>query len=272
MNRLRTYTRAALAILLGERCIVCGRVLPGAGICPSCLLRLPYINIKGVSGNPMERIFWGAIPIVRASSMLIYHPGSIAEPIIHAIKYHDRPDLAVELGRMMAQEHLPHGFFEGIDAIQPVPLHIKRQRQRGYNQSERLARGISEVTGIKIVDVVRRRVDNVSQTRLSHEQRKDNVREIFAVDREAAAALRLKHILIVDDVITTGSTTINCAQAITGHMLCDDGELPDLRVSILSLAYAGTMHIGRLSAEELHRADCTVSNEEFRQRQYAPLG
>lgn len=262
MSSLKTYTRAALALLLGERCVVCGRPLAGAKICPECLLRLPYINIKGVEANPIERLFWGSVPVVRASASMIYQPGFEADRILHAIKYNDRPDLAVEMGRIMAQEHIGHGFFEGIDAIVPVPLHPKRKRERGYNQSERLAQGIAEVTGIPVVELVKRTKDNVSQTKLAHEERSENVKGIFAADEALLQKFSGRHVLIVDDVITTGSTSINCAKALAGT---------SLRLSFLALAFAGRLHVGRLTYAELHKPDFTIDNSEFRQRQSQSL-
>lgn len=262
MFSLKTYTRAALALLLGERCVVCGRPIVGTGLCPKCLLRLPYINIKGVDANPIERLFWGSVPVVRASASMTYQPGFEADKILHAIKYKNHPLLAVEMGRIMAQEHIRHGFFEGIGAIVPVPLHPKRLHKRGYNQSERLAQGIAEVTGLPIVELVRRTKDNISQTTLNHDERAENVKGIFAADEAKLQTFSGRHILIVDDVITTGATTISCART-----LADKG----LRISFLALAFAGRLHVGRLTYAELHKEDKTIDNSEFRERQSQSL-
>lgn len=231
-------------------------------LCPSCLLRLPYTNIKGAEGNPIERLFWGSARVVRASATMIYQPGFEADRILHAIKYHDRPDLAIEMGRIMAQEHIGHGFFEGIDAIVPMPLHPKRQRERGYNQSERLAQGIAEVTGLPVVELARRIKDNTSQTTLNREERALNVKDIFVADEEQLQKFSGSHILLVDDVITTGATSINCAKAFAGT---------SLRISFLALAFAGRLHVGRLTYDELHKADKSIDNSEFRERQSQSL-
>lgn len=264
---------------------MCGRPLVGQGICPRCLLELPYTNIRGVAGNCIERLFWGQLPVERASATIVYRPGFRVEGLLHAFKYHNRPDLAIIAGRMMAQEHLKAGFFEGIDALQPVPLHPHRMRERGYNQSEQLARGISEVTGLPIVSLVHRVIDNVSQTQLSHGERRQNVDHIFEADAEAIAQFlsaenslhtvnhplrhdghtsRPRHILIIDDVITTGSTTISCAKALVEKM-------PDVRLSFLSFAYAGRRNAGRLFPSDHNLPDCTVANTDFRERQNRPL-
>lgn len=270
MLPLRTYARTALALLLGERCVVCGEVLAGAGICPKCLLQLPYVNVRGAAGNPIERLFWGVVPIVRANSLLTYRPKGNVEPIVHSIKYHGRSDLAVILGRHMAQELLGTDFFDGIDYLQPVPLHPHRQRTRGYNQSERLAKGISELTGIPIADFVRRTTDNKSQTKIAHEERQGNVVGIFTPNMDELQAKRPKHILFIDDVVTTGSTIISCMKAVTDTYETP-GTAPSIRVSMLSLAFAGQMHVGRLFIEDTNLKDATISNREFRERQYATL-
>lgn len=269
MTSVKTYMRAALALLLGERCVICGRPLVGAMLCPECLLKLPYINIRGVEGNALERHFWGITPVVRASASLQYRPNFEIGKLLHEIKYHGRDDLAVYMGRIMAQEHLRTGFFDTIDAIQPIPLHPNRQSKRGYNQSERLAQGIAEVTGLPIVNLVKRMKDNASQTQFEHADRRKNTEGIF----EAVATDRPlpRHILIIDDVITTGATCISCAQALTGYTPERAYGWNGPKVSFLSLAYAGSLHLGRLTLQELNREDLTIDNQEFRLRQHKSL-
>lgn len=266
---LKEYMRTALAIVLGERCVVCDAFHPGAGICPRCLLRLPYTNVKGALRNPIERLFWGVLPIERATSMVHYNPRGMTGQILQAIKYNGRSELAVECGRMMAQELLSTDFFDGVDFLQPVPLHPLRFRQRGYNQSEHLARGISEVTGIPIGNFVKRTKNNVSQTTLSHAERVKNVENIFAPNTAELQRLRPQHLLVIDDVITTGSTVVSCVQSLTGEPSPDN--TPTLRISIASLAFAGQTHLGVQSLNDLHRKSCVVNNTEFRERQVQPL-
>lgn len=286
MTPISTYARTALALILGERCVVCGHPRAGADVCPKCLLELPYINIRGVADAIIERIFWGILPIERAASMLIYEPGNNVQAILKSIKYRGRSDLAVEMGRMMGVEFSRRGFFDGIDCIQPVPLHPNRLNKRGFNQSERLAQGIAEITHLPIVDLVRRQVDNTSQTSLTHAERSNNVKNIFAARTEELQRLRPRHVLFVDDVITTGATVVSCAQTLTGTP--DDRhksimELYEtetamspsnvaeaaskLKVSILSLAFAGRFNIGHQTPEELHHPLHIESNKYFRNLQ-----
>lgn len=263
--------RAALALLMGERCVICGQHLMGATLCPECLLRLPYINIRGAEGNRIERMFWGITPVVHASATLQYRPSYEMGRLLHAIKYQGRDDLAVYMGRIMAQEHQSSGFFDTIDAIQPIPLHPNRLRKRGYNQSERLAQGIADVTGLPIVDLVTRSKDNKSQTLFEHADRRKNAEGIFEASPLPTGQAMPHHILIIDDVITTGATCISCTQALTGYTPEQAYGWDGPRVSFLSLAYAGSAHLGHLMPQELQREDLTVDNQEFRMRQYKSL-
>lgn len=302
MKRITTYARSALALILGERCVVCGAPSIGAGVCPKCLLELPYINIRGVADDMIERLFWATVPIERASSMLEYTPHGATQRLLESIKYKGRSDLAVEMGRMMGEAYSRRHFFDGIDCIQPVPLHPHRRAHRGYNQSEELARGIAEVTSIPVVDVVRRTIDNVSQTTLTHTERFNNVKNIFTARNDELQRLHPRHVLFVDDVITTGSTLVSCIQAVVGSPeerskvfakrreraealeLWGDEENPCgqvaepitpylpplLKVSVLSLAYAGRLSPGFRRPEDLPHPTHFESNAEFRERQYRP--
>ena len=133
------------------------------------------------------------------------------------------------MGRLMARELQMSNFFEGIDAIIPVPLAKKRERQRGYNQSHELAKGISEITRLPIYNkVVRRTVFEGSQTSLGRWERNENVEQVFKL--KDTTTIQGKHLLIVDDVVTTGATVIACAKE-----LCKAG---DVRISVLSLGLA----------------------------------
>lgn len=271
MTRLQTYARTALALLLGERCVVCGDFLPGAMVCPKCTLKIPYYHASGERGNPLERLFWGRVPVSRAHAMMVYHPGNDTGRILHAIKYRGRSDLACEMGRWVAQELSSTDFFEGIDALQPVPLHPIRQRERGYNQSECIARGIAELTGLPIVSLVKRICNNTSQTQLSHEERQANVEGIFAPDHDALRRLQPRHVLIVDDVITTGATTVHCAQALTGLPGDAIAPAPHLKVSFVALALAGHASPGRLTTADLRLPDYEEDGYAFRTLQQPDL-
>ena len=149
--------------------------------------------------------------------------------ILYELKYKDHPEVGEVMGRLMAKELQASGFFDGIDGIVPIPLARKRQRQRGYNQSLEIARGISEITSLPIYNkVVRRKVFEGSQTNKGRWERNENVEGVFEL--KDASAIQGKHLLMVDDVVTTGATVIACVQE-----LC---KADNVRVSVLALGFS----------------------------------
>ena len=222
-----------LHFILPRRCIVCGRRLAQGErhLCINCLGSLPRTRFHLSSPNIMEQMFWGRINIQRATA-LFYYQGEETRTVLHNLKYYDNPDVGRHLGMVMAEEAIESDFFNDIDAIVPVPLHSRKERKRGYNQCKYLAEGLSEVTGIKVIDhEVVRTVNTKTQTHLNKDERWENVQDIFTVNRRSKVIPACRHILIIDDVVTTGSTLISLAKAI-------EAVNPDVRFSVLSLAFA----------------------------------
>lgn len=213
-------------------CLLCGRRLARGEslVCLECLSGLPRTRLHLAKDNAVERNFWGKFPVVRAASFLHYTKGGDVRRLLYELKYYGNREVGLLMGREMASELMQSCFFDGIDLIIPVPLHPRRQRSRGYNQSEWLARGVAAVTGIPMdaTAMVRLR-HNDTQTRKGHYERWENVQDLFAC--VSPGSLEGKHILLVDDVLTTGATLVACADAFRG--------IPGLRVSVLTLALAG---------------------------------
>lgn len=213
-------------------CLTCGKPLwtGEKSLCLSCMAGLPYTGLHCTPGNEMERCFWGRFPIVRATSLFFYKKDGHVAQILYAMKYRNRKHLCLQMGQYLAGELLSTGFFEGIDYLLPVPLHRSRQHRRGYNQSELLAKGISMCTHIPLcTDAVCRVRHNESQTHKSGFERWKNVEQLFrATDK--TALLRHTHVLLVDDVLTTGATLISCADALK--------EVEGIRISVVTLAWA----------------------------------
>lgn len=211
-------------------CIVCGNALAASEecLCMQCLQELPKIrNMFPDAAQEIEKRFWGKLPIEKAASYFHYAKGSNFDKILFEIKYHGRKEAGKVMGRHAAHNLLPDGFFEGIDLVIPVPLHPARLKQRGYNQSEWIARGISEITQIPVnTDAVYRIGNNSTQTKKSAWERLEAVQGIFAVRNEDD--LEGKHILLVDDVLTTGATLLSCASEII--------KAKGTRISMLTLA------------------------------------
>ena len=199
-------------------------------LCVRCQADLPRVRTVSFEENDIARIFWGLVPIEKGISFFHYTPHSPYSRILFELKYHNHPEVGKTMGRIMAEELKATSFFDGIDLIVPIPLSRKKERQRGYNQSDWIAWGISEATGIPTdtTSVVRTK-SNPSQTTLDHRQRRENVRDIFAVRHPES--LEGRHILLVDDVITPGATMLSCAETIA--------RACRVRFSVLSLAWAG---------------------------------
>ena len=143
----------------------------------------------------MARLFWAQIPIERATAFFYYEPHAQTANIIYELKYKNRPDIGTTIGRMLAKEIQSAGFFDGIDGIVPVPLAKRRQHQRGYNQSEEIVQGVSEITGLPILKkVVRRTVFEGSQTNKGRWERHDNVEHVFElIDAKAVSGHSHQH-------------------------------------------------------------------------------
>ena len=230
MSSLRLWVADVMNLLSPNCCAICGSHLCPSEqkLCARCLLSLDYLPEGDFYDNPSARLFWGKVAVERVHSYLLYRSSSAVSTLLMQLKYNHRPDLGLWLGRQMAHELQPRGFFEGIDGIVPVPLAWQRLLKRGYNQSLMLARGVSEVTGLPVVaDMVRRKRNNPSQTRLSGEERIQNAQDLFVACKKE----RHHHVLLVDDVLTTSATLVSCAQAIS---MANAG----MRFSILTLGRA----------------------------------
>lgn len=229
---VRLWFLSLLRLFFPRQCPVCGCLLQEgeAGICLRCNMDMPRTGYHQLRDNPMERMLWGKMPLERATAYFFYRKGSDFRRIVHQMKYNGRQDLAETMGRLLAQELLPSGFFQGIDLLLPVPLHPAKERKRGYNQSERLAQGIAAVTAIPIDNSsVTRLADTETQTRKSAYERWENVEGIFRLLRPERFG-EGQHILLIDDVFTTGATITACADAFQG--------IEGLHISVLTLCIA----------------------------------
>lgn len=180
-------------------------------ICTACNIELPRTGYAATPyDNEMAKLFWGRMPIEKAAALFVYRAHSDASRIIYRLKYLNHPETGELMGRMAAKEFAAHSFFDGIDAIVPVPLAKKRKRERGYNQSFEIARGVSQITHLPVINkAVKRMSFKGSQTHMSRWQRNENVEGEFCLTD--GKAVKDKHILIIDDVVTTGATIISCA-------------------------------------------------------------
>ena len=220
-----------LDIIFPRHCCVCGELLSAQEhyVCLNCLYTLP--KVEPHTSNEIEKIFWGKIEIERAASYIYYHKGSPYNNIIHTLKYKGRPLIGQHFAHMAATELMEKGFFDSIDAIVPIPLSKKKRGKRGYNQCDYIAEGISQATGIRIMkDIVERNFSNDTQTEKNRNERWENVKGIFSL--KSPEEFEGKHILLIDDILTTGATLASCAATIQNSCNC--------RISIFTLGYTST--------------------------------
>lgn len=210
-------------------CEVCGRELVDGEslLCLHCRHEMPRTLYHRCTDSPLhQRLALPGVPFERAASYFHYVRGNPYARLIQQSKYNSRPSIDLRLAADFARELAADGFFEGIDLLQPIPLHWLRRLRRGYNQAEIICRGISETTGIPIADNLRARRHS-TQTRKSIAQRQANLRGVMQLTD--GHEIGGKHILLVDDVVTTGATMLSAASA----LLSAD---PKPRVSMLALA------------------------------------
>ena len=227
----RRLLKSAFDLVWPDVCEVCGCTLVRGEkvMCLGCRLKLPRTMLHNQPFNSIHQHLAGKVPIERAGGYFYYYKSSVFTRLIHAAKYHGRPKVARYLASEYAHEIMPDGFFDGIDLIVPVPLHRFTLWKRGYNQSRYIALGISDATGIAIGNNLVATRSHSTQTRKGAYHRWLNSRGIYAACRPEE--LEGKHVLVVDDVLTTGSTLLACCEAI-------HNAAPTARVSVLTLGVA----------------------------------
>lgn len=212
-------------------CEACGNYLfkNEETLCTRCLFHLPKTDFHLNKNNPVSILFWGRVPINCAASYYTFSKGSQFQKLIHKLKYHNKKEIGIVLGKHFGESLKKSDYFKDIDVIIPVPLHPKKEKIRGYNQANLVAVGLGKSMQ-KTVDLnnLIRKIHTESQTKKSKLERWENVDNIFEIVEPSS--LINKHILLVDDVVTTGSTLESCAHA----LLKAEGA----KVSIATLAYA----------------------------------
>lgn len=212
-------------------CNACGAVLlrNEETICTRCLYTLPRTNFHQHSENPVKELFWGRLPIRSATAYLHFAKAGRVQHLIHQFKYKGKLEVGRTLGRMYGNDLRASPYFKDIEAIIPVPLHWSKQKSRGFNQSEIFGREMAIAMNVPIItDVLIREKATATQTRKSRFERWQNVSYVFKLENSEKIAG--KHILLVDDVITTGATIEASASALL--------EVPGVKVSLAFLAMA----------------------------------
>ncbi len=201
-----TYFKGLADLFYPPACCVCESKLAGNEkiLCTRCRLTLPGTNFHHDETNPVARLFWGRIRFRYATSLLFFEKGSRYRRLIHLLKYQGRDDIGYFIGELLGSAIMPY-CETTIDYLVPVPLHRRKLIRMGYNQSECIAKGVSSVTGIPVEsNVLLRRISTRTQTRRRRFERWQNVEHVFHCPEPEKIAG--KHLLLIDDVVTTGST------------------------------------------------------------------
>lgn len=225
-HSLVSVSHSFIRLVFPRLCGACGRGLVGGErfLCTACLADFPFSDDVFTSEMRLLADFEESCRPEKFYSLFYYNKYDNYRHLVYAVKYHSRKELGVYLGRMLGNR------MQGktdADCIVPVPLHPKREKSRGFNQSRQIAQGVAEVLGIEILDNVLIRVrDNKSQTGKNVEERRKNVENIFRL--EHPERIKGRHVLLIDDVVTTGATIRSCLRAMS--------EAGDVRFSLACLA------------------------------------
>ncbi|TDQ10053.1 ComF family protein [Pedobacter metabolipauper] len=220
-----------ISLLFPNLCSGCNRQMyhGESYICSKCLHQIPFTDHHQHADNAVARQFWGKFPFHAAMAMLYFRKGARVQNIIHQLKYGNQPKLGVKLGALIAERLQLSPFYEQIDLIVPVPMHKKKERQRGYNQSLCIAQGISAVLKVPVNTTgLIKKNKTETQTSKGRYQRYENMKAVFTV--ADPIIFTDKHILLVDDVITTGATIEACALELI--------KIPVKKLSIAGAAFA----------------------------------
>jgi ComF family protein len=228
MRLLQAIKEALLHLAFPHVCEGCGTdMLPKDHyLCVHCLEALPKTTYPLHPDNPVEQLFWGRLPVHQAAAHFYFTRESTVQHLVHQFKYRSHKELGWYLGRLMGYELQASNRFSGIDALVALPLHASKERRRGFNQALLLCQGIAEVLGKPVLeDIVIRTERTESQTKKTRIERWQNMQGKFQL--RDANSIKDKHILLIDDVVTTGATLEACGQTLL--------QAPGTRLSIATL-------------------------------------
>ncbi len=225
------YLSDFISLIFPRICAGCGNSLwkHEEAICHFCEYHLPKTNFHADPENPVARLFHGRVGLESAAAFLSFNRGSKVQHLVHQLKYKGRKDIGIYLGEQYGHLLKNTPPFNSADAIIPVPLHKKKYMKRGYNQSEQFAIGLAKAMNIPVSrHLLTRTQATETQTRKSRFSRYQNVKEIFTVN--SPQDWKSGHLLLVDDVITTGATLESCCQALN--------SIPEVKISVACIAAA----------------------------------
>lgn len=230
MKKFLGYFEDLLSLFFPELCAACGKSLfkNEKIICTSCIYHLPQTNFHEDPNNKMARQLWGRFPFVQTIAFLYFRKGSRIQRMMHQLKYRKSPETGIRLGELYAHELKRSDIFKKPDIIMPIPLHPAKFKKRGYNQSECIGQGLTSILNIPINTTNLVRLENTeTQTKKSRYARYENLLGVFEVKEKSE--LIDKHIMLIDDVMTTGATLEACSLLLQ--------EIKGVKISICTIAY-----------------------------------
>jgi len=232
MQVLTNYFQAFFHLFFPEQCHACSALLvfQEEFICTKCLFHLPFTQFHKDPNNPCIQQLKGRAPVIKAAAMLHLNASSRVEVLLYHLKYGNKPKVGLFLGKRYAEMLMEDDFLTDIEAFIPIPLHPKKRKWRGYNQTEEFAKGLHQISGIPIyANILKRKVHTKTQTLLSRYERMKNVEGVFEVLPNKL--LSDKEYILLDDVLTTGATLSSALETL-------QTTYPDAKFSVLCIAKA----------------------------------
>lgn len=212
-------------------CAACGNLLMSKEetVCLSCRYLLPKTLYEKNADNPLAQMFYGQINFHAVTAEFFFSKTGKVQHLLHQLKYEGNKDAGFFLGQQLGESIKETELFRDINYLVPIPLHPKKEHIRGYNQSHVIAQGVENMTEIPIIkDCLYRKVFTSTQTKKSREERWDNVKDIF--DIKNGERLKGQHVLLIDDVLTTGATLMAAGKTLS--------QIPDIKISVATAACA----------------------------------
>ena len=224
--------KSLINLLFPRVCAACGTLLLEGEdtVCTTCRFLMPKTHYETNPDNPLAQIFYGQMPFNAVSAEFFFSKSGKVQHLIHGLKYHHCRENGIFLGQEIGKSLLQAPDYQGVDYIIPIPLHPKKEKIRGYNQSHVIAEGISEIMNVPIAEkCLVRSVFTDTQTKKSRDDRYQNVKDIFNIEKPEK--LKNKHVLLVDDVLTTGATLMSAGKTLS--------RVEGIKISVVTAACAG---------------------------------
>ena len=231
MIRLKEIKDSLLQLVFPHVCDGCGSDLLSeeSRLCLRCLAAMPETNFEKHPGNPVEKLFWGRLSLINATAQYYFTKESLMQRLMHQLKYRGNKELGLQLGRLMGIAINDADRFNDIDALVPLPLFPSKEKRRGFNQATVLCNGMAEILALPVLNnIVSRPQHTDTQTKKGRIDRWKNIEGKFFLTN--ASAIENMHLLLVDDVITTGATLESCGSELL--------KAENIRLSIATLCQA----------------------------------